>query len=209
VTLSKTAGRVMLRIANADVLPFDFTPFYKTVNDYVTEVKTLLDNERTETSVTNKMIKEKLFDYAKDPTKTLYPPKMKEEVPYLNFSDLENAMVKLKENAEAFDKMYTNGLQLPVAQQNELNDMLYKIERSLIHAEGLPRRPWYKHEIYAPGYYTGYGVKTLPGIREAIEQRNWKEAQENAEIVAKTIQNYNEQVAKAIEVVQKGEKKSF
>jgi N-acetylated-alpha-linked acidic dipeptidase len=210
MALSKTAGRTMLRLANADVLPFDFTPFYKTVNDYVAEVKTLLDDERIETSAENKMIKEKLFDYAKDPTKTLYPPKIKEEVPYLNFSDLDNAMVKLKENAEAFDKMYKNGLQLPVAQKNELNDMLYKIERSLIHPEGLPRRSWYKHEIYAPGYYTGYGVKTLPGIREAIEQRNWKEAQANAEIVAKTIQDYNEHVAKAIEVVRKGEgKKSF
>jgi N-acetylated-alpha-linked acidic dipeptidase len=106
--------------------------------------------------------------------------------------------------------MYSNGLQMPVAKQNELNDLLYKAERSLIDPNGLPRRPWYKHEIYAPGYYTGYGVKTLPGIREAIEQRNWKEAQESVGVVAKVVQSYNQQIKQAIEVVKKnGEKKSF
>jgi N-acetylated-alpha-linked acidic dipeptidase len=210
VTLSKTAGRIMLRLANADVLPFDFNPFYKTISDYVTEVKTLLDNERVETDAQNKMLKEKLFDYAKDPKKTSIPPKLKEDVPYLNFSSLDNALVGLKENAEEFQKMYGSGQQLSVEKQNELNDILYKAERSLIDPNGLPRRPWYKHEIYAPGYYTGYGVKTLPGIREAIEQRNWKEAQENTEIVAKGIATYNQQVQQAIEVVKKNvEKKSF
>jgi N-acetylated-alpha-linked acidic dipeptidase len=210
VTLSKTAGRIMLRLADADVLPFDFNPFYKTVSDYVTEVKTLLDNERTETDVQNKMIKAKMFDYAKDPKKTLNAPKIKEDVPYLNFSSLDNSLVALKENADEFQKMFANGQQLSVEKQNELNGVLFKAERSLIDPNGLPRRPWYKHEIYAPGYYTGYGVKTLPGIREAIEQRNWKEAQDNTEIVAKVITVYNTQVQQAIDVVKKNtEKKSF
>ena len=155
-------------------------------------------------------IKENLFVLAKDPKKTLVPPKLKEDVPYLNFSSLDNALVALKEHAEEFQKMYTNGQQLPVEKQNELNDILYKAERSLIDPNGLPRRPWYKHEIYAPGYYTGYGVKTLPGIREAIEQKKWKEAQDNAEMVARAINNYNQQVQQAIDVVKKNtEKKSF
>jgi N-acetylated-alpha-linked acidic dipeptidase len=210
VTLSKTAGRIMLRLADADVLPFDFDPFYKTVNDYATEVKKLLDDERLETNTQNKMVKDKLFDLAKDPKKTFIPPKLKEDVPYLNFSSLDNALVELKENAEEFQKMYSDGQQLPVAKQNELNDILYKAERSLIEPNGLPRRPWYKHEIYAPGYYTGYGVKTLPGIREAIEQKHWKEAQDNEEIVATAITKYNQQVQQAIDVVKKNsDKKSF
>ncbi|HEY2721369.1 MAG TPA: transferrin receptor-like dimerization domain-containing protein, partial [Chitinophagaceae bacterium] len=210
VTLSKTAGRIMLRLADADVLPFDFAPFYKTISDYVTEVKTLLDNERTETDAQNKMLKEKLFDIAKNPKKVSLPPAPKEDVPFLNFSSLDNSLMALKERAEEFQKMYSSGQQLPAEKQNELNDILYKAERSLIDPDGLPRRPWYKHEIYAPGYYTGYGVKTLPGIREAIEQRNWKEAQQNEEIVAKTITNYNQQVQQAIDVVKKNtDKKSF
>jgi N-acetylated-alpha-linked acidic dipeptidase len=210
VALSKTAGRVVMRLANADVLPFDFEAFSKTLSGYVTEVKTLLDNTRTETDVQNKMIKEKLFDYAKDPKKISRSPQLKEDVPYLNFSDLDNSLVKLKATAEEFQKMYKDGLQLPLTKQNELNDLLYKAERSLLDPNGLPRRPWYKHEIYAPGYYTGYGVKTLPGIREAIEQRNWKEAQHSTQMVAKTIDIYSHQVEQAIEVVKKsGEKRSF
>lgn len=210
VALSKTAGRVVMRLANADVLPIDFNTFFKTVNDYVTEVKTLLDNSRNETDVENKVIKDKLFDLAKDPTKKYESPKPKEAVPFLNFSSLENSMVQLKNASDEFQKMYSSGLQLPVAKQNELNALLFKAERSLIDPDGLPRRPWYKHEIYAPGYYTGYGVKTLPGIREAIEQRNWKEAQDNIEIVSKVVQNYNQEIQQSVDVIKKNmEKKSF
>ena len=91
-------------------------------------------------------------------------------------------------------------------EQKELNEILYKAERSLINDKGLPRRPWYKHQIYAPGYYTGYGVKTLPGIREAIEQRNWKEAQDNIEIVSKTMEMYTAEIEKAKAII---EKKAF
>jgi N-acetylated-alpha-linked acidic dipeptidase len=203
IALTKTAGRVMMRLANADVLPVDFTSFQKTVNDYVTELKTLLDNTRSETELENKIINDKLYDLAKDPTKSMQSPKPKEAVPFLNFSDLENSMAQLKTNAEEFQKIYNNGLQLTPEKQKELNAILYKVERSLLNDNGLPRRPWYKHEIYAPGYYTGYGVKTLPAIREAIEQRNWKEAQVGIETVSKTIDQYTRQVQLATGVIVK------
>ncbi len=100
VALAKTAGRAMMRMANADVLPFDVNSFYKTVAGYVTELKTLLDNTRTETEEENIMIGDHLFDIAKDPTKKTLSPKMKDAVPYLNFSNLENAMTQLKVAAE-------------------------------------------------------------------------------------------------------------
>ncbi|HEX7411251.1 MAG TPA: transferrin receptor-like dimerization domain-containing protein [Bacteroidales bacterium] len=203
VTLSRTAGRAMMRMANADVLPFDVNSFYKTLADYVTELKTLLDNTRTETEQENSMIRDKLFDLAKDPTKTYQSPKVKEAVPYLNFSSLENEMVQLKNSSEELQKRYDSATRLPVQKQKELNEILFKVERSLINDKGLPGRPWYKHQIYAPGYYTGYGVKTLPGIREAIEQRNWKAAQENIEIVSKTIEIYSQQVQYAINIIKK------
>ena len=96
IALSKTAGRTMMRLANADVLPIDFNSFYKTVNDYVGELKTLLDNTRAETEQENKMINDKLFDLAKDPKKGFQSPKPKDVVPYLNFSELENKMAELK-----------------------------------------------------------------------------------------------------------------
>jgi N-acetylated-alpha-linked acidic dipeptidase len=203
VALAKTAGRVTMRLANADALPLDFNSFYKTLNDYAAEVKTLLDNQRTETESETRMIRDNLFNLAKDPKKTYAPPVQKEAVPYLNFSELDNELVKLKGLAEEYQKAYSSAAQLPVEKQNQLNDLLYKAERNLVAQNGLPRRPWYRHQIYAPGYYTGYGVKTLPAIREAIEQRNWKEAQEGISTVTQTIQAYNTQVQKAIAIMGK------
>ena len=171
--------------------------------DYETEVKTLLDKQRNETDVQNRMVRENLFNLAKDPKKTYLPPAIKDPVPYINFSDLDNALVQLKASAEDYQRSYANAVKLPLDQQKKLNDILYKAEQSLIYQNGLPRRPWYKHEIYAPGFYTGYGVKTLPGIREAIEQKNWKEAQENINIVSQTLQAYNKQVQQALGVMNK------
>jgi N-acetylated-alpha-linked acidic dipeptidase len=201
VALSKTAGRVMLRLANADVLPFDFNSFYKTLNDYAAEIKTLLDNQRSETETENKMLKDNLYNLAKDPKKTYLPPTAEGQVPYLNFSELDNSIVQLKNLAEDYQKVFNSGTQLPVEKQTQLNQILFNAERSLISEKGLPRRPWYKHEIYAPGYYTGYGVKTLPAIREAIEQRSWKEAQEGINTVSQTIQVYNTQVKQAVNLL--------
>lgn len=111
-------------------------------------------------------------------------------------------MTQLKVAAEELHKQYNRAILLPVEKQNELNEILYKAERSLLNENGLPKRPWYKHQVYAPGYYTGYGVKTLPGIREAIEQRNWKEAGENIEIVSKTLAAYTQQVQHAVSIIQ-------
>jgi N-acetylated-alpha-linked acidic dipeptidase len=201
VALSKTAGRITMRLANADVLPFDFNTFSKTLNGYVEDVKMLLDNSRTETEMENKMIKEKLFDVAKDPTKPYKSPTAKDIVPFLNFSAVDNALVALKTAAEDFQKLYDKAAQLPANKQQQLNALLYKAERSLLQQKGLPRREWYKHQIYAPGYYTGYGVKTLPGIREGIEERHWQEAQEHIEIVAKTIRSYTNEINKAAAIL--------
>jgi N-acetylated-alpha-linked acidic dipeptidase len=203
IALAKTTGRVIMRLANADVLPFDFNSFYKTLNDYTTEVKTLLDNQRTETDTENKILNDNLYKLAKDLTKTYLPSAPKEQVPYLNFSELENSVAQLKTLAEEYQRVYNDGTQLPVEKQNGLNQILFNAERSLITQTGLPRRPWYKHQVYAPGFYTGYGVKTLPAIREAIEQRNWKEAQEGINTVAQTIKLYNTQVQQAVNVLSK------
>jgi N-acetylated-alpha-linked acidic dipeptidase len=201
IALAETAGRAMMRMANADVLPFDVNTFYKTVAGYVTEIKSLTDNSRSATEEENKMIRDNLFDLATDPLNRIKSPEIKDPVPYLNFSDLENALVQLRDTTCEFRKLYGNALLLPADRQKELNEILFTVERSLLNDKGLPGRPWYKHQIYAPGYYTGYGVKTLPGIREAIEQRRWKEAQENIEAVSKTLEGYNIQVQHALNIL--------
>jgi N-acetylated-alpha-linked acidic dipeptidase len=60
--------------------------------------------------------------------------------------------------------------------------------------DGLPNRPWFRNQIYAPGFYTGYGVKTLPAVRESIEQKEWKQADEQIVRVGKVLENAGEAI---------------
>ncbi len=196
VALAKTAGRVTLRLSEATVLPFDFKGFHKTVNGYVNEVTSLTDNMRESTEVENQMIKENRYKLASDPKETYVQPKAKDPVPYLNFSNLLNAVSTLEKSAQAFADL-ANANPSPATNLAKLNKLLYTAEQNLTIETGLPRRPWFQHSIYAPGYYTGYGVKTLPGIREGIEERNWKEAQEQIEIVANNLNRYSKQIDEA------------
>lgn len=200
VALAKVAGRATLRLVNATVLPFDFSGFYKTVNGYVNEVTTLTDNMRETTEIENQMITENRYKLASDPTLTFVQPVAKESVPYLNFSTLLNAVSQLEKSSNTYSELVKLNPN-PNTNLEKLNKLLYTAEQSLIIEEGLPRRPWFKHSIYAPGYYTGYGVKTLPGIREAIEERNWKEAQQQIEIVASKVMNYSKQVDAAAAIL--------
>jgi N-acetylated-alpha-linked acidic dipeptidase len=200
IALVKTAGRASLRLANADVLPFDFKSFHATVSGYVSEVTALLDNMREATEIENRMIQNKDYSYAADPTIKFVVPEAKAPVPYLDFSSLQNAMAQLQAASARFSEL-TAANPKPNTNLNSLNKVLFQAEQKLMVEGGLPRRPWYRHTIYAPGYYTGYGVKTLPGIREAIEQRNWKEAEEQIEIVSKAINEYTQQVEAAAKIL--------
>lgn len=189
VALAKVAGRTALRMADAELLPFDFTALYKTINGYVTEVAALADQLRETTAIENQLIKEKRYTYAADPQKKEMMPVAKDEVPFLNFSALQNAMIELDKSSKHLSDVLWSG-KLTADQKTAINKQLYQAEQKLLTEKGLPRRGWYRHSIYAPGFYTGYGVKTLPGIREALEQRNWKEAQENTDLDAATIKNF-------------------
>ncbi|MGI8468572.1 MAG: M28 family metallopeptidase [Pyrinomonadaceae bacterium] len=200
IALSKTAGRMVLRMADADVLPFEFTDFADTIGNYVKEVMTLADQMREDTTRMNQMISDGSLKAAQDPTLVFVVPQPKANVPYLNFAPLQNALAKLQESAKNY-QLAMKGRQLLPAAQNQLNAVLMNAERTLLNAKGLPRRDWFKHQIYAPGFYTGYGVKTLPAVREAIEQRNWQEAAESIEIVSKTIENFAAQIDKAAGLV--------
>lgn len=186
VALAQTAGRAVLRMANADVLPFDFTHLYNTINGYADELTKLLTGSRESTAVENEMILSGDYRVGEDPTKKLTEPEIRSAVPYLDFSPLQNALAGLKKSADSLkvvfqDKIKNNNV------SKAFNQALYKAEQQLLNENGLPRRAWYKHTIYAPGFYTGYGVKTMPGIREAIEQREWKEAQDQILVDASAI----------------------
>ncbi|MBS1667575.1 MAG: M28 family peptidase [Bacteroidetes bacterium] len=201
VALAKTAGHTSMRLADAELLPFDFKSFYKTVAGYATELIASTEQMRENTAIENKLIQGKFYKNSIDTAEKLLPPTPQQEVPYLNFSSLQNELTDLEKTtnhlSEAIEKA-----KLDAAKEDELNQSLYKAEQKLLTANGLPRRSWYRHSIYAPGFYTGYGVKTLPGIREAIEQRNWKEAQEQIEIdanILKEFSDYLDGIAKSIQ----------
>jgi N-acetylated-alpha-linked acidic dipeptidase len=181
-------------------LPFSFNAFHSTVNNYLNEVIVLLENMREATEVENILIENKDFTNAADPNVKFVAPTKKEPVPYLDFSPLQNAITQLQSASVRFFEL-SQANPKPNTNLNSLNKILYQAEQKLMVDGGLPRRPWYRHTIYAPGYYTGYGVKTLPGIREAIEQRNWKEAQEQIEIVSKAITSYTQQVEAASKIL--------
>ncbi|HTR30334.1 MAG TPA: transferrin receptor-like dimerization domain-containing protein [Puia sp.] len=191
VALAETAGRITMRMADAPMLPFDFRALYKTINGYATDLMTELEQMRETTSMTNQLIRERYFTNATDTALHLSPPAPKDEVPYLNWASLQNALNGLeKVSARLADTLAK--ARLTGARADAVNKALYKAEQQLLSDNGLPRRSWYRHTIYAPGFYTGYGVKTLPGIREAIEQRNWKEAQEQIEIDAVVLKRFSD-----------------
>lgn len=196
IALAKVCGHAVLRLANAEVLPFEFTNFADTVEQYVNEVIKLTDTMREDTKTMNQMITDGWLSAVQDPTEIYVLPKPKKPVPYLNFSPLQNALAQLRESARNF-QLATKDKQMSPSVQKSLDEILMKTERALTNQNGLPRRGWFKHQIYAPGFYTGYGVKTLPSIRESIEQRDWIEAVRQIGYVAQTIENFAAEIDKA------------
>ncbi len=186
VALSQTAGHTALRLAGADVLPFEYKDLSKQISGYVTELIGLQDQTRESTELENQLIKSGDYKLAADPLKTFIVPATKEAVPYLDFSPLQNAVAALQKSTDSLSAISAKAINI-AGDHDALNKKLYAAEQQLLLVNGLPRRGWYKHALYAPGFYTGYGVKTMPGIREAMEQRSWKEAQEQIVLLADTI----------------------
>jgi N-acetylated-alpha-linked acidic dipeptidase len=205
VALAQTAGRMVLRLADADVLPFQFNRSAVTIGRYADEVAKLADDLRAETEERNRRAEDKTWEAVYDPTQTWVAPKPRDPVPYLNFAPLKNATAALNKSAAAYDKaladLAASGRTLSPADGARVDTILRAAERSLTRKEGLPRRPWYTHHIYAPGFYTGYGVKTLPGVREALEERQWKEAEQQIGIAAGVIEGYAQEIDRAAAIL--------
>tara|TARA_A100000164_G_scaffold370916_1_gene397783 strand:+ start:386 stop:2575 length:2190 start_codon:yes stop_codon:yes gene_type:complete len=187
IALAKIAGRIVLRLANAEVLPFEFGAWHTTVQGYLTEINALTTNMREAVEQHNAFIDKKVFSLTADPKKPFNQPIKKAIIPYVDFSPLYNALASIKVTVDALDQKSL----ISLTSKDILNDKLMHAEEVLTFASGLPRRSWYRHQIYAPGFYTGYGVKTLPGVREAIEQENWEECQSQVTILATTLQNFD------------------
>lgn len=203
ITLAQTCGRVVLRLADSPLLPLEFSNFADTVSKYVGEVRQLADDLRTNTVETNRLIREGVFRTSADPTHPFVEPKPEAEVPFINFAPLQNACASLQQGARTFEQARAQANErnhIPTSgAATQLNHTLAGLEQLLTASDGLPRRQWYQHLIYAPGFYTGYSVKTLPGVREALEQRNWTEAGEQIQRAAGAIEKYASELKQAAE----------
>ncbi|MFL5622888.1 MAG: transferrin receptor-like dimerization domain-containing protein [Gemmatimonadaceae bacterium] len=175
--LAQAAGIAVLRLANADLLPFAFTNLAETVKGYVKELQTLRDRRAEQIAERNRQIEEGLFKLTSDPRDPVTAPQRQQPAPQLNFAPLLNALDSLDHAASRYDKAYSRAVAEGRSNiAKTVNERLIQAERALTSSEGLKNRSWYVHMLYAPGFYTGYGVKTIPGVREAIEQGQWQDA---------------------------------
>jgi N-acetylated-alpha-linked acidic dipeptidase len=186
--LAQTVGTAVIRLADAELLPYSFTNFSETVKKYLDELQKLAKSKQDDIRERNKEIEEGVFAATADPKEKSVPPSTEELPPYLNFAPLQNAVDSLLRCAERYDKAAVGIKEKKTKSFETVNAKLIESERKLTTAEGLPGRPWFRHQIYAPGFYTGYGVKTIPAVREAIEQKQWKLAEEQVVKVAQVIE---------------------
>jgi N-acetylated-alpha-linked acidic dipeptidase len=192
--LCQTGGTTIMRMADADLLPFQFANFADDVKMYVHEVKKFAGQQRDEIQERNLKIQEGVYEAAADPRETSVALKKEQIPPHLNFAPLDNAVEDLvrssAEYQKALERVSANGgAALASASVQEVNQLLIQSERKLTTTEGLPGRFWYKHELYAPGAYTGYAAKAIPAVRENLEQKKWKEAEQAAARVAQVLEN--------------------
>ena len=191
--LAQTVGSLVIRLADEDVLPFQFTSLAETVQTYVGELQGQLTQQQSETRELNKQIEEGVFTSIADPRRASRAPVVDTVPPSINFAPLENAASALTQAAERYTKtLDASRSRLTPGAIRALNKSVIQSERQLTHEAGLPRRSWYRHLLYAPGFYTGYSVKTMPGVREAMEQKDFAEAEREIARVAEALNRETE-----------------
>lgn len=192
--LAQAGGTSIMRMADADLLPWQFADFADDVKMYVTEVKKFSVEQRAEIQRKNQEIADGVYEATSDPRQTWVTPKKEEMPPHINFAPLDNAVESLERSSAEYQKALervsaNGGAGLASNSLQGVNALLMQSEHKLTTPEGLPGRFWFKHELYAPGVYTGYAAKAIPAVRESLEQKKWQQAEEAAARVAKVLQN--------------------
>ena len=189
--LAKVAGRMVMRLADAETPQQRYGDFAATVAGYLTEVKALADNRRDEAMARTRLLAAGAYRLADDPTVSRGDPPPLAPSPKLDFAAMDAGLARLEVAAASFDMaLASKGANLTPAQKSRLDAAILPLEQRLLREKGLPFRPWYKNMIYAPGRFTGYGAKTLPGIREAIEERRFDDATTYIALTALAITDY-------------------
>ena len=204
ITLAKVNGRLVLRLSESDILPFRFTNMAENIGTFIESNKKLAEGVKKKTEQRNRLLNQNAYTIAGNPKKTYLPPKRLDNVPVFDFSPLDGAHKRLEASAWTYEKSLA-GLKkgsLSAEQKSQVNRLLKDVEQAMSHPDGLPRRPWFQSMIYAPGFYTGYGVKTLPGIREGLEERNWDEVHKYIEEVAKALDRASAKINAAARILE-------
>ena len=200
--LARTAGRLVLRMAESDLPVQRYSDFANTVSNYLDEVKKLADRKRDEQTAQAKMFAANAFKLSDDPTLSSGPPTPLKAVPYFNLAPIENAITRLRASAKAYDAaLAAKGAALPAARKGQLVELAGRTEQALLMEPGLPGRGWYKNMIYAPGRLTGYGAKTLPGVREAIEDERWADVDTYAALIGKALAAYADRLDDGVALI--------
>jgi N-acetylated-alpha-linked acidic dipeptidase len=203
--LARTAGRLVLRVSEADLPVQRFGDFADTVGTYLDEIKSLTNSRRDAAEAQERLIKSGAYRLADDPHRPEIAPTFEGRVPYINFTPLDNAVDRLKRSAKAYDAaLAAGGARLPADKLAKLWTMTRDIDQLLLVDEGLPFRPWYRNMVYAPGRFTGYGAKTLPGVREAVEERRWDDANRYSGIIAGVLNAYADRLDQATALINGG-----
>jgi N-acetylated-alpha-linked acidic dipeptidase len=194
-----------MEVADSDLPVQRAEDFADAMGDDVAEVKKLADNMREAADIQAGLLRDMAFQLAADPTKTSGLPTPLSPVPKMDLSPLDTAIARLKTSAKAYDDaLAKNGASLSADRLAKLQSLMLTIDQTLMSDTGLPERGWYKNLVYAPGRFTGYGAKTLPGVREAIEDERWDDAVRYAKLTADALNAYSDRLDQATALVNGG-----
>jgi N-acetylated-alpha-linked acidic dipeptidase len=200
--LSQTAGTAVMRLADAELVPVDYAPQAEAIEKYETELEKLLKDKQDEFTERNTQLKEGVFTATNDPRRPLVPPPVETVPPYMNFAPMKNAISLLEKSAEHFSKALASFREkgspdLPEKSQTLINADLIHVSRLFLNQQGLPERPWFKNQIYAPGAYSGYGAKPIAAVREYMDEKKWAEAEAQVPQVSRVIESVAAGIDKA------------
>jgi N-acetylated-alpha-linked acidic dipeptidase len=207
--LSQTAGTAIMRAADADLIPLDFTPQAEAIEKYASDLEKLVKDKQDEFTERNLELKEGVFKATQDPRNLLLPPPAEIVPPFVNLAPMKNAIVLLKKSAERYSaalaKFQAQGSpQLAAPSLDLINGDLQRVSRLFLNQKGLPERPWFKNQIYAPGAYTGYGAKPIAAVREYMDEKKWTEAEGQVPQVSRVIENVAAGIDKAAQDFESG-----
>ncbi len=192
--LAQMSGSAVMRLADAEIIPLDYAPQAEAIGKYEGELEKMLKDKQEESTERNLELQEGVFRAINDPRRPTVPPPVEAVPPYMNFAPMKNAIEALKKSSDRYSKALSiwqaAGTPRESKQKIEvLNQDLLKVSRLFLNENGLPERPWFKNQVYAPGAYTGYGAKPIAAVREYMDEKRWRDADAQVPQVAQVIQN--------------------